>query len=59
MDELSQRALPEGQVEGASECLKIMIPALATKRGMTEDAFRESVATKVEAKSKKDWHALA
>lgn len=43
------------EVKEATECLEILIPALAAKRGVTEDGFRESVAKKVEAKYKKDY----
>lgn len=49
----------EREVKEANECLEILIPALAAKRGTTEDAFRESVAKKVDAKFKKDWHVKA
>ena len=47
----------EREVKEATECLEILIPALAAKRGVTEDEFREGVTKKVEGKYKKDYRS--
>lgn len=47
----------ESEVKEATECLAVLVPALAAKRGITEDEFRESVTKKVAGKYKKDYRS--